>query len=53
MAIDKDESVKSESFNVTKKGSLGLLAFGDIGLREWRKVKNNVEKSKVITDEER
>jgi hypothetical protein len=53
MAIDNDNSVKANNFNITKKGSLGLLAFGDIGLREWRKVKNNVEKSKVITDEKR
>ena len=26
-------------FVITKKGSLGLLAYRDIGLREWRKVK--------------
>ena len=26
-------------FVITVKGSLGLLAYGDIGLREWRKVK--------------
>lgn len=26
-------------YNITKKGSLGLLAYGDIGLRAWRKVK--------------
>ena len=26
-------------FIITEKGSLGLLAYGDIGLREWRKVK--------------
>ena len=29
----------SLSFHITPKGSLGLLAYGDIGLREWRKVK--------------
>ena len=28
-------------FEISAKGSLGLLAYGDIGLREWRKVKNN------------
>lgn len=27
------------TFKITKKGSLGLLAYGDMGLREWRKVK--------------
>ena len=26
-------------FKITDRGSLGLLAYGDIGLREWRKVK--------------
>ena len=26
-------------FKITEKGSLGLLALGDIGLRAWRKVK--------------
>ena len=25
--------------DITKEGSLGLLAIGDIGLRAWRKVK--------------
>ena len=27
-------------FEVTEKGSLGLLAIGDLGLRAWRKVRN-------------
>jgi hypothetical protein len=31
-------------FNIDEKGSLGLLALGDIGLRAWRKFKK--EKSK-------
>ncbi|MFC4722345.1 hypothetical protein ACFO5O_08430 [Geojedonia litorea] len=30
---------KLPSFEITEKGSLGLLAYGDIGLRAWRKVK--------------
>ena len=29
---------------VTKRGSLGLLAYGDIGFRAWRKTKNKLEK---------
>ncbi len=29
---------------VTEKGSLGLLALGDIGLRKWREVKNKISK---------
>ena len=28
-------------YTITKEGSLGLLALGDIGLRAWRKVKNS------------
>lgn len=37
----KEESV----YNITAKGSLGVLAFGDVGLRAWRKVKQNVSKN--------
>ncbi len=28
-----------KKFIITKKGSLGLLAYGDIGFKAWRKVK--------------
>ena len=35
---------KKLTFTITPKGSLGLLAYGDIGLREWRKVKRNTPK---------
>lgn len=31
-------------FKITEKGSLGLLAYGDIGLRAWRKVKQEFYK---------
>ena len=31
-------------FEITEKGSLGLLAYGDIGLRAWRKVKQEFHK---------
>lgn len=31
---------KKNTFQITEKGSLGLLAYGDIGLRAWRKVKH-------------
>lgn len=33
------EELKKQSIEITEKGSLGLLALGDIGLRAWRKVK--------------
>ncbi|QNJ96955.1 hypothetical protein [Constantimarinum furrinae] len=35
---------KLTEFKITKEGSLGLLAYGDIGLREWRKVRNAILK---------
>ena len=39
----KENNISSEDnkviFQITEKGSLGLLALGDIGLRAWRKVK--------------
>ena len=31
-------------FEVTIQGSLGLLAYGDIGLRAWRKIKKDTRK---------
>lgn len=30
-----------KKYIISKNGSLGLLAYGDIGFREWRKVKKN------------
>ena len=38
---DKNENVE---YKITEKGSLGLLAYGDIGLRAWRKVKQEFHK---------
>lgn len=32
-------SMKKKEYQISAKGSLGLLAFGDLGLKEWRKVK--------------
>ncbi|MBT8259707.1 MAG: hypothetical protein HKO92_03160 [Flavobacteriaceae bacterium] len=31
----------NQTYKITTKGSLGLLAYGDIGLRAWRKIKKN------------
>ena len=31
-------------YKITIKGSLGLLAYGDLGLIEWRKVKQEFNK---------
>jgi len=33
-------------FEVTEKGSLGLLAIGDLGLRAWRKVRKEAYQNK-------
>lgn len=43
---DKDSPMdnKNLEFQITEKGSLGLLAYGDIGLRAWRKVKQEFYK---------
>ena len=37
-----DENKKR--YTITKKGSLGLLAYGDLGFRAWRKIKNKKRK---------
>lgn len=34
---------EKKALEVDAKGSLGLLAFGDIGLRAWRDAKENVK----------
>ena len=41
MKITNNKVKKSNDtiYNITKEGSLGLLAYGDVGLRAWRKVK--------------
>lgn len=39
-----------EEVVITEKGSLGLLALGDIGLRKWREVRNKT--SKINYEEE-
>jgi len=32
-----------QKFEISAAGSLGLLAYGDIGLRKWREVKINAK----------
>lgn len=41
MKLNQNNTNKNDKsmYNLTPKGSLGLLAYGDIGLREWRKVR--------------
>ncbi len=38
------------SFEVTIQGSLGLLAYGDIGLRAWRKIKKDAKKESDLDE---
>ncbi|WMI69202.1 hypothetical protein [Mangrovimonas sp. YM274] len=40
--MEKKETIPVK---ITKGGSLGLLALGDVGLRAWRTVKNSKENS--------
>lgn len=46
MKTDRNQSEQNNNFQyqITEKGSLGLLAYGDIGLRAWRKVKQEFYK---------
>jgi len=46
MKSTQENTNKNEKalYNITVKGSLGILAFGDIGLKAWRKVKQNKPK---------
>ena len=37
----------NRTYNVDAKGSLGLLALGDIGLRAWRKFRDSNKKDEV------
>ena len=41
MKINDGERKK---YIVTERGSLGLLAYGDLGFKEWRKVKTKKRK---------
>lgn len=39
------ENTNTNKYDITPQGSLGLLALGDVGLREWRKAKNEIFKA--------
>ncbi len=45
--------MRTEKYTITSKGSLGVLALGDIGLREWRKVKRAEFEKEKNEDEEK
>lgn len=40
----KNNDGDRKKYNVTKRGSLGLLAYGDLGFKAWRKVKTKKQK---------
>ena len=43
----KSNKVKPpKEYEIKPEGSLGLLAYGDIGLRKWRSVRDAVKKDK-------
>ena len=39
----KNQAVENQ-YKITVKGSLGILAYGDLGLMEWRKIKQEFHK---------
>ena len=41
---DNIKEGQKPTYQTTEKGSLGLLAYGDIGLRAWRKIKQESNK---------
>jgi hypothetical protein len=43
---DSDKSSKGAVYQIPVKGSLGLLATGDKGLRAWRKVRDQNKNKK-------
>lgn len=44
--MDKKLTIASgKEVVITPEGSLGLLALGDVGLRAWRKVRNDYDKT--------
>ncbi|MFT5242899.1 MAG: hypothetical protein ACI8QQ_000822 [Psychroserpens sp.] len=45
------KELKNQPIEITEKGSLGLLALGDVGLRAWRKVKKEAQQKRK--DEEK
>ncbi|WP_160289448.1 hypothetical protein [Psychroserpens mesophilus] len=45
MSNKKSKLSSKNVFEISKEGSLGLLAYGDIGLREWRKVKKEIREN--------
>lgn len=43
--IEKQDDMKK--YQISVEGSLGLLAYGDIGLRAWREVKKHYKQNQT------
>ena len=52
MSKIKQKQNTNPAYKITVDGSLGLLAFGDLGFRAWREVKNKADKKNMIDEEE-
>lgn len=48
---NENKTKQNSQFIITPQGSLGLLAYGDIGLRAWRKVKETTSKDGLNEEE--
>lgn len=42
---DAEKNKNAVPFEIPVEGSLGLLALGDVGIRAWRKVRDEAKKS--------
>ena len=42
-SVSQEEKKTDLKFHLTKEGSLGLLAYGDLGLMAWRKVRQGID----------
>jgi hypothetical protein len=42
---ESEKNKKEIPFTIPVDGSLGLLALGHVGIREWRKVRDEAKKS--------
>ncbi len=44
--MSEKKKVASLNYQITKEGSLGILALGAVGVQEWRKFKEENDTSK-------
>lgn len=51
--MDDQKNSHKIKYKIDHMGSLGLLAYGDIGLRAWRKVRAEYEKENKSRNEKK